>query len=165
MKKEYEYSAKVKDIEPFINYCKENNYELINKTAQKRVLYRNSNKILARVTIIEDDKSKNIFLDFKDENESDDVLKISRESGKINVTDNMDFVKSVLSMLEFDFYKELDRVRYVYVKNKVTFEIDEYIKPKMKVVGIEGNKEEVDKVYKVLEDKFNQQLKLISNTN
>ena len=77
---------KVKDIEPFINYCKENNYELINKTAQKRVLYRNSNKILARVTIIEDDKSKNIFLDFKDENESDDVLKISRESGKINVT-------------------------------------------------------------------------------
>lgn len=165
MVKEYEYSVKVKDIEPFINYCKENNYELINKTAQKRVLYRNSNKILARVTIIEDDKSKNIFLDFKDENESDDVLKISRESGKINVTDNMDFVKSVLSMLEFDFYKELDRVRYVYVKNKVTFEIDEYIKPKMKVVGIEGNKEEVDKVYKVLEDKFNQQLKLISNTN
>lgn len=156
MVKEYEYSVKVKDIEPFINYCKENNYELINKTAQKRVLYRNSNKILARVTIIEDDKSKNIFLDFKDENESDDVLKISRESGKINVTDNMDFVKSVLSMLEFDFYKELDRVRYVYVKNKVTFEIDEYIKPKMKVVGIEGNKEEVDKVYKVLEDKFNQ---------
>ena len=145
MVKEYEYSVKVKDIEPFINYCKENNYELINKTAQKRVLYRNSNKILARVTIIEDDKSKNIFLDFKDENESDDVLKISRESGKINVTDNMDFVKSVLSMLEFDFYKELDRVRYVYVKNKVTFEIDEYIKPKMKVVGIEGNKEEVDK--------------------
>ena len=156
MVKEYEYSVKVKDIEPFINYCKENNYELINKTAQKRVLYRNSNKILARVTIIEDDKSKNIFLDFKDENESDDVLKISRESGKINVTDNMDFVKSVLSMLEFDFYKELDRVRYVYVKNKVTFEIDEYIKPKMKVVGIEGNKEEVDKVYKALEDKFNQ---------
>ena len=156
MVKEYEYSVKVKDIEPFINYCKENNYELINKTAQKRILYRNSNKILARVTIIEDDKSKNIFLDFKDENESDDVLKISRESGKINVTDNMDFVKSVLSMLEFDFYKELDRVRYVYVKNKVTFEIDEYIKPKMKVVGIEGNKEEVDKVYKVLEDKFNQ---------
>lgn len=154
MKKEYEYSAKVKDIEPFINYCKENNYKLINKTAQKRVLYRNSNKILARVTIIEDGKSKNIFLDFKDENEADDVLKISRESGKINVTDNMDFVNAVFSMLEFDFYKELDRVRYVYVKNKITFEIDEYIKPEMKVVGIEGAKEEVDEVYKVLEDKF-----------
>lgn len=154
MEKEYEYSVKVKDIEPFINYCKENNYELINKTAQKRVLYRNNNKILARVTIIEDDKSRNIFLDFKDENESDDVLKISRESGKINVTDNMDFVNALFSMLEFDFYKELDRVRYVYVKNKVTFEIDEYIKPEMKVVGIEGDKEEVDEVYKILEDKF-----------
>lgn len=83
MEKEYEYSAKVKDIEPFINYCKENNYELINKTTQKRVLYRNSNKILARVTIIEDGNSKNIFLEFKDEKESDDVLKISRESEKI----------------------------------------------------------------------------------
>lgn len=85
MKKEYEYSVKVKDIDPFINYCKENNYELINKTAQKRVLYRNNNKILARVTTIEEGESKNTFLDFKDENESDDVLKISRESGKINV--------------------------------------------------------------------------------
>ncbi len=156
MEKEYEYSRKVKDIEPFIKYCQENNYELINKTAQKRVLFRNNNKILARVTTIEEGESKNIFLDFKDENESDDVLKISRESGKINVTDNMDFVNAIFSMLEFDFYKELDRVRYVYAKNNVTFELDEYIKPEMKVVGIEGNKEEVDKVYKVLEDKFNQ---------
>lgn len=154
MEKEYEYSAKVNDISPFINYCKENNYKLINKANQKRILYRNNNKILARVTIIEGGESKNIFLDFKDENESDSVLKISRESGKINVTDNMDFVNAFFSMLKFDFYKELDRVRYVYVKNKVTFEIDEYTKPEMKVVGIEGAKEEVDKVYKVLEDNF-----------
>ena len=108
MEKEYEYSAKVNDILPFINYCKENNYKLINKTIQKRILYRNNNKILARVTIIEGGESKNIFLDFKDENESDSVLKISRESGKINVTDNMDFVNAVFSMLKFDFYKELD---------------------------------------------------------
>ncbi len=67
----------------------------------------------------------------------------------------MDFVNAVFSMLKFDFYKELDRVRYEYVKNKVTFEIDEYTKPEMKVVGIEGAKEEVDKVYKVLKDNFN----------
>ena len=154
MKEEYEYSIKVKDIEPFINYCKENNYELINKTVQKRILYRNNNKILARVTTIEDVESKNVFLDFKDENESDNILKVSRESGKIDVTDNMNFVKNILSMLEFDFYKELYRVRYIYVKNNVKFEIDKYIKPEMKVVGIEGNKEEVDKVYKVLENKF-----------
>lgn len=154
MKEEYEYSIKVKDIEPFMNYCKENNYELINKTVQKRNLYRNNNKILARVTTIENIESKNVFLDFKDENESDNILKVSRESGKIDVTDNMDFVKNILSMLEFDFYKELYRVRYIYVKNNVKFEIDEYMKPEMKVVGIEGNKEEVDKVYKVLENKF-----------
>lgn len=154
MKKEYEYSTKVKDLEPFMNYCRENGYELINKNAQKRILYRNNNKILARVTTIEDGKSKNIFLDFKDENESDDTLKISRESGKIDVTGKMNFVNAVLSMLEFDFYKELDRVRYVYTKDKVIFEIDEYLKPEMKVVGIEGNKEEVDKIYKVLENEI-----------
>ena len=53
MEKEYEYSMKVKDIKPFINYCKKNNYNLINKTTQKRVLYRNDNKILARVTTIQ----------------------------------------------------------------------------------------------------------------
>lgn len=154
MEKEYEYSVKVKDIEPFINYCKENKYELINRTSQKRILYRNNNKILARVTTIEEGKSKNVFLDFKDENESDNILKVSRETGKINVTDNMDFVKNILSMLEFDFHKELNRVRYVYAKNNVKFEIDEYIKPEMKVVGIEGNKEEVDKVYKILKSKL-----------
>lgn len=154
MEKEYEYSMKVKDIKPFINYCKKNNYNLINKTTQKRVLYRNDNKILARITTIQEDKSKNIFLDFKDENESDDTLKISRESGKIDVTGKMNFVNAVLSMLEFDFYKELDRVRYVYTKDKVIFEIDEYLKPEMKVVGIEGNKEEVDKIYKVLENEI-----------
>ena len=66
----------------------------------------------------------------------------------------MNFVNAVLSMLEFDFYKELDRVRYVYTKDKVIFEIDEYLKPEMKVVGIEGNKEEVDKIYKVLENEI-----------
>ncbi len=154
MEKEYEYSTKVKDIKPFIDYCKENNYKLINKTTQKRILYKNNNRILARVTTIKDNKSKNIFLDFKDENESNDILKISRETGKINVTDNLNFVNALLSMLEFKFYKELDRVRYVYTKDKVTFEIDEYLKPKMKVVGIEGNKEDVDKVYNILEDEL-----------
>ena len=155
MEKEYEYSTKVKDINFFINYCKENDYVLVNKTTQKRGLYR-KNKILARVTTKKEDTSKRVFLDFKDENESSDILKISRESGKIDVTENMDFVNAVLSMLKFDFYKELDRVRYVYNKDKVTFEIDEYLKPEMKVVGIEGNKKEVDKVYKVLENKIKQ---------
>lgn len=155
MEREYEYSAKVKDIEPFINYCKENNYKLISKTHQKRILYKNKNKILARVTTITDEKCRNIFLDFKDENESDDILKVSRESGKINVNDNMNFVNAILSMLEFDFHKELNRQRYVYVKDNVKFEIDEYSKPEMKVVGIEGKKEEVNEVYKELKNILN----------
>lgn len=40
------------------------------------------------------------------------------------------------------------------IKIRLPFEIDEYLKPEMKVVGIEGNKKEVDKVYKVLENKI-----------
>ncbi|MFR2571543.1 MAG: hypothetical protein ACLS90_07635 [Clostridia bacterium] len=34
MEKEYEYSTKVKDINFFINYCKENDYVLINTTTR-----------------------------------------------------------------------------------------------------------------------------------
>lgn len=66
----------------------------------------------------------------------------------------MDFVNSCIEMLNFKKYKELYRIRYIYTKNNVKFEIDEYLRPKMKVVGLEGNKEEVDKVYEILEDKF-----------
>ena len=51
-------------------------------------------------------------------------------------------------------YKQPLDNKYVYTKDKVTFEIYEYLKPKMKVVGIEGNKEDVDKVYNILEDEL-----------
>ena len=39
------------------------------------------------------------------------------------------------------------RIRYVYQKGSIIFEIDDYLEPQMKVVAIEGNKKEVDKVY------------------
>ena len=48
--------------------------------------------------------------------------------------------------------------RYVYEKGGVKFEIDDYIRPQMKVVAIEGNKDEVDKVY-------NELLNVISKEN
>ena len=35
MNEEYEYSFKVKDIEPFINYCESNNYDLVNRVVRK----------------------------------------------------------------------------------------------------------------------------------
>ena len=47
--------------------------------------------------------------------------------------------------------KILKRKRYVYEKDNVKFEFDEYIEPVMNVIAIEGLKENVDKVYKELE--------------
>ena len=45
----------------------------------------------------------------------------------------------------------LKRHRIVYKKESVKFEIDEYATPKMKVVAIEGDKDQVDRVYEELE--------------
>lgn len=148
MNKEYEYSFKVKDIRPFINYCINNSYELKKEYEQIRTLYKNGGKIMARIT-------KNIFkdreeeiLNFKDDNLSDGVLKVSKESKDLIITnENREFVKSLLEILELSETKKLIRKRYVYTSNNVIFEIDEYTNPLMNVVAIEGLKDEVDTVY------------------
>ena len=63
-------------------------------------------------------------------------------------------MNTVLKILEFLKYNKdnvLDRERIVYQKGEVTFELDTYSEPrKSYVVAIEGEKEEVDKVYKEL---------------
>lgn len=46
LNKEYEYSFKVKDITPFIEYCVNNNYELQKEWEQIRILYKNDGKIM-----------------------------------------------------------------------------------------------------------------------
>lgn len=152
MNKEYEYSFEVTTTNPFIDYCINNNYELENKYEQIRTLYKNGGQIMARIT-------KNIYkdnqvevIDFKDDNLSDDNLKISRETKKLIITDeNKEFVNSLLEILELKETKKLIRERVIYKKNNVIFEIDEYKTPNMKVIAIEGIKEEVDDVYKKLE--------------
>lgn len=150
---EYEYSFKVDSLDKYINYCKNNNYEFIEETNQTRILYKNNNGTIARITTKEKDNIKNTYLDFKDDNDSDDILKISRETIPLEVTDaNKKAVDSILEMLEYKKNKTLIRNRVVYKKDGVTFEIDNYIEPKMKVIAIEGIKEEVDKVYKELKD-------------
>ncbi len=150
---EYEYSFKVKDLTKYLDYCKKNNYRLEEETNQERILYRNANKTIARITTkIKDNKAKT-SLDFKDENDSDEILKVSRETIPLRVTkNNKEAVLSILDMLGYQKDKTLVRKRWVYKKDKVTFEIDNYKEPKMKVVAIEGNKEQVDKVYQELED-------------
>lgn len=151
MNKEYEYSFKVKDITPFVEYCINNSYELKEEYEQTRTLYKNGGKVMARIT-------KNVYkedgveiLNFKDDNLSDSVLKVSRESKDLLINDeNRDFVKSLLEILELNEKKRLVRKRYVYTYNNVVFEIDKYTMPTMNVVAIEGKKEEVDKIYNEL---------------
>lgn len=111
---------------------------------------------MARVTEnIYSDKSETV-LNFKDDNLNDKALKVSRESKDLIVDgDNQDFVNSLIEILDLTNKKVLKRKRYVFGKNNVKFEIDEYIEPIMNVLAIEGLKEEVDEVYKELESIIN----------
>ena len=148
--KEYEYSFKVKDIKPYIDYCEKNNYKLISENRQIRELYRSQNKILARITTKINDSGIEKLLDFKDDNNTDDILKVSRETIPLIIKDdNIDAVNSILEILGYKKDKILNRTRVVYQKEGVKFELDSYVSPDiMFVVGIEGENEKVDNIYK-----------------
>ena len=151
MNEEYEYSFKVMELESFINYCVNNQYELEKEYEQTRTLYKNGGRVMARIT-------KNVFegnvveiLNFKDDDVSDHSLKICRETKDLKITDeNRDFVSSLLEILDLKETKKLIRNRLVYKKGNVIFELDKYTTPIMNVVAIEGKKEEVDMVYNQL---------------
>lgn len=104
---------------------------------------------MARITTKEKNGVKKTFLDFKDDNESNDTLKVCRETLPLEVLDsNKEAIDSILYMLGYTIKKTLIKKRFVYFKDEVTFELDEYTSPDiMFVVGIEGNKEKVDKIY------------------
>lgn len=149
---EYEYSFKVKDLKKYIQYCEENGYRQISASHQTRKLYTNKNQILARITTDISKNKEEIILDFKDENDSPNILKSSRESKPLVITKkNMEAVESILDILGYNLSKVLKRDRVVYQKNGVKFEIDSYLKPEVcHVVALEGNKIEVDIVYNEL---------------
>lgn len=158
MNKEYEYSFKVTEIGEYINYCKKNNYVLEEEYEQIRKLYKNDGKVMGRITknLYKDHEEE--ILNFKDDNLNDSILKERKESLDLTIDDsNRDFVKSLLGILDLPESKVLKRKRYIYTKQNVKFELDNYTEPKMNVVAIEGLKEEVDKVYNELK-------KLIENT-
>lgn len=154
--KEYEYSFKVNDINPFINYCKNNGYILENDNLQIRELFKNKNKILARITteIINDEKK--YILDFKDDNDTDILIKEARETFPLKVRlEDRKALDSILDILDFSKDVVLKRKRVTYVKNKVKFEIDEYMEPEIfYVVAIEGEKNLVDNVYLDIKNKI-----------
>lgn len=149
---EYEYSFKVTNLKPYIEYCENNNYEKKEETSQTRILYKNINMTMARITIKEKNGNKKTVLDFKDDNESDTTLKVCRESLPLEILEsNKEAIDSILDMLGYEIKKTLIRKRVVYYKDDVIFELDDYSSPEiMYVVGIEGNKEKVDKLYNEL---------------
>lgn len=142
---EYEYSFEVKNIEPYIEYCKNNNY--INKsiTNENRIVYQNTqlNNVIARITT----SNGETILDFKNKNKEQNDLKISNESLPLIINNNIEIIKSMLETLEFHESANNIRTRHIYEKDNVIFEIDDYQKPKMSVVAIEGNKTKVDDIY------------------
>ena len=151
MNKEYEYSFKVKDTKDFIQYCINNNYEKKEEYNQIRTLYKNNGPIMARITQNIYDSKIIKKLNFKGDNLNNNELKISRETKDLIITkENEEFVNSLIEILELTNKKTLKRKRYIYEKNNIKFEIDEYTSPKMNVVAIEGLKEEVDEVYNEL---------------
>lgn len=150
---EYEYSFEVKSLDKYIEYCENNNYKKVSQKKEKRIIYRNENKTIARITI-EDDKDA--LLDFKDDILNGEVLIERRETPKLYIKD-MDTVLKMLEFLKYNKDNVLDRERIVYKKGGVTFELDSYNEPrKSYVVAIEGEKEETDKVYKEVTNLINE---------
>ena len=144
---EYEYSFEVKSLDKYIEYCENNGYKKVSQKKEMRIIYRNENKTIARITI-EDDKDA--LLDFKDDMLGDQVLIERRETPKLYIED-MNTILKILEFLKYNKDNVLKRERIVYKKGGVTFELDSYSVPrKSYVVAIEGKKEEVDKVYKTL---------------
>lgn len=146
---EYEYSFKVDSLDEYKKYCEENGYEKRLEYDQVRELFTSDNKVLARITTTKTENNIDIFLDFKDDDDSDKVYKESRETIPLKVTDeNRGAIDSILNILGYKKKKHLVRKRYIYKKGKVKFEMDDYTKPEiMHVVAIEGDKDEVTKVY------------------
>lgn len=58
--------------------------------------------------------------------------------------------RSMLEVMDFEQSAYNLRTRYVFEKGDVKFEIDDYIRPQMKIVATEGDKAQVDEVYQTM---------------
>ena len=89
--------------------------------------------------------------DFKKVWKNDNLLKVSKESEAMVLDESgIKIARSMLEVMDFEQSADNLRTRYVYEKNDVKFEIDDYIRPQMKIVAIEGDTAQVDKVYQML---------------
>ncbi len=145
--KEYEYSIIVDSLDKYIDYCEKNNYILSEKIYQTRIIYRKNDNTMARITINKFGDNEYKVLDFKEDKLSYDVL-IERKESEPLAFENEKAIISILSFLGYKKDNTLKRNRYVYDKDDVKFELDEYIEPNdNKVISLEGNKSKVDKIW------------------
>ena len=152
---EQEYSFKVSDLKPFFTYLDNNNYELIETTEQVRTLYKKNDNTMLRLTVKKSNDKVVKELDFKQDNLSNDPYIERKESLPIVYEDD-EAVQSIINFLDYKKAIELVRKRYVYKKNDIKFEIDEYISPEQAlVVAVEGQKDIIEEIYNELKDKYN----------
>jgi len=147
---EYEYSIRATSVKPFIEYCQNNGYKFVSKSKENRQVFENkeNRKIISRITITDNGNGDVCLFDFKNNDKGNDTFKVAKESSVLQIKkEDIDTVKNMLNVIGFEQSADNLRTRYVYEKDGVKFEIDEYIRPEMNVIGIEGEKEMVDKIY------------------
>lgn len=150
---EYEYNFKVDDIGCVTKFCEENGFVLVSKTSENRVVFENkqNRKIISRLTTTFGESKKVTVWDFKNVGKNDNLLKVSKESEAMVLDESgIKIARSMLEVMDFEQSADNLRTRYVFEKGDGKFEIDNYTRPQMKVVAIEGEKSQVDKVYQML---------------
>ena len=144
---EYEYSYTVDDLSKVLDYL-DKNYKFIEKYKEQRVIYRNSNHTMARITY----KNNEMFLDFKEDKLSDKELIERKESKSIKI-DDLESAENILSFLDYKTDNSMIRYRSIYEGNNIKFEIDEYLEPKKAyVISFEGNKDICDEVNEIIKE-------------
>ena len=150
---EYEYNFKVDDIGVVTKFCEKDGFILASKTSENRVVFENrqNRKIISRITSTFGESDKVTVWDFKNVGKNDNLLKVSRESELLTLDEyEIDVARSMLEVMDFEQSADNLRTRYVFEKGDVKFEIDDYTRPEMKIVAIEGEKNQVDKLYQIL---------------
>lgn len=100
MNQEYEYSFQVKDVNEFIQYCIDHNYEKVESYHQIRTLFKNGGKIMARITKNTYDNQTVELLNFKDDNLNDETLTISPAMKVVAIEGEKEKVDSVYQELQ-----------------------------------------------------------------
>jgi adenylate cyclase class IV len=148
--REYGHCVEVKSLEPYIKYCIQNGYTLHGKMRQTRMIYKRPDRTLGRITINNFQDGRVLMqLDFKE-----DVLAYglpeSSISAKLEIN-NISAAENILKFLGYHKRETIIRMRTVYRKGNVSFELDEFEEPKrMCVLTLEGSREEARAVYKEL---------------